>query len=273
MMSIVCAGVTHRHQTVQFSVCHTDVVSLLDIKNEVCKLLKMLLHELFSALIFSVIPLHVICSSFSFSCENEWTKVGKKCYLVHDYILTTFPDAISICDRSYLGELVTITSEEEQRLLQNYIEETSRKKHMNSRIWMGGIRASLANHDASFYWIGGRKFTYTNWKEGEPNNYNHEENCIAFELNPGKSVLWFDHRCDDHLGIMCQKRLNTTTEDKEKEKAEVLLSAETERTYKLWADVKKEIYQKRTILIILVIVSMSITVLILMVFFCGQYKN
>ena len=233
----------------------------------------MLSHKLFSTLIFSVIPLHVICSSLSFSCENEWTKVGKKCYLVHDYILATFPDAISICSRSYLGELITITSEEEQRLLQNYIEETSLKKHMTSRIWMGGIRASLANHDASFYWIGGQKFTYTNWKKGEPNNYNDEENCVAFEFHPKKSVSWFDHRCDDHLGIMCQKRLNVTTEDKKIEKAEVLLSAENEKTFKLWANIQKDIYEKRRILMILVTVSMSVTVLILMVYFCGQYKN
>ena len=211
----------------------------------------------------------VINSSFPFACDEEWTRYGSKCYRIHEE-LVSFPDALNICSRSYLGELATITSKEEQLFLEGYIQQ----KVNRIAVWVGGVRASLANHDASFYWIGGQKFTYTNWMEGEPDNHNEEENCVAMNIvDKSSSIRWFDHRCDVHFRFLCQTRLNITNEEKDTNDGAIFLSEETERTYKLLVDVQEKVYERRKILRIVTVISFSISMFILIAYWFGQYKK
>ena len=223
----------------------------------------------FIILILILNQFHVINSSFPFVCDEEWTRYGSKCYRIHEE-LVSFPDALNICSRSNLGELATITSKEEQLFLESYIGQ----KVNRIAVWVGGVRTSLANHDASFYWIGGQKFTYTNWMEGEPDNYNEEENCVAMNfVDKGSGIRWIDHRCDDHFRFLCQTRLNITSEEKDTNDGVIFLSEETERTYKLLVDVQEKVYERRKILRIVTVISFSISMFILIAYWSGQYKK
>jgi len=53
-------------------------------------------------------------------------------------------------------------------------------------IWVGGIRKDCGNGPGADYWkwSNGKEWAYTNWRQGEPNNYSeHDENRVMFWEN------------------------------------------------------------------------------------------
>ena len=84
--------------------------------------------------------------------------------------------AKAYCEQSG-GYLATITSAEEQNNVVSQFGETY--------AWLGGYRVS----DTEWAWVTGEPFSYANWREDEPNNYNGVENCIGFYPDNG----WNDY--------------------------------------------------------------------------------
>ena len=208
----------------------------------------------------------VTSSSLPLVCDKEWTRYKSKCYRIHD-IYASFAEAVDICGRGYRGKLATITSQEEQNFLGNYTYD------IHHRVWIGGMRTSLVDYQDAFYWIGGQKMNYTDWIDGEPNNLNKDENCIAMgnvKSFHGFYKHWLDERCDSRLPVLCQKDLNTTNEDT---RVGILLSGEIERTYKRLSEIIKEIFNQLKMLQILRIISALIIVFIIIVYWSGKYKH
>ena len=51
-------------------------------------------------------------------------------------------------------------------------------------------------------------FTYTNWADGEPNNWNDRgEDCVSMYVQNGK---WNDDICDQQYNFICYKRAYMT---------------------------------------------------------------
>ena len=69
-------------------------------------------------------------------------------------------DAYKYC-QNLGGHLVTITSEDEQIFIENYMEAQS----FTQCAWIG-----LYFDDSKWMWITGEEFEYSNWAEGEPND-------------------------------------------------------------------------------------------------------
>ena len=64
-----------------------------------------------------------------------------------------------------------------------------RSKGVN--VWLGGVRKWCGKDTGAdhWYWSNGKKWSYTNWRQGEPNNYsNHDENRVMF---------WENGECND----------------------------------------------------------------------------
>ena len=57
-------------------------------------------------------------------------------------------------------------------------------------------------HEGQFVWLStGRPVNaYTNWKLGEPNNANNNENCLIMSID-GK---WSDEQCLKERAFICQ---------------------------------------------------------------------
>ena len=73
------------------------------------------------------------------------------------------------------GHLAVITSEEEQKEIENRINQ------FNSlhTVWLGALIS-----EGSFAWINGEEFSYTNWASGEPNNETGDEIYLdMYEVN------------------------------------------------------------------------------------------
>jgi len=117
----------------------------------------------------------------------------------HWYLLVTnqlsWADALNAAKfavhQNMTGYLATITSQQENEFIENLFQSDARNIHL------GGTDEGT---EGNWRWITGEPFSYTNWYEGEPNNYGGPENYLAIhgpilELESGS---WADHRGLSH---------------------------------------------------------------------------
>ena len=82
----------------------------------------------------------------------------------------TWEEAKAACEAKG-GHLVTITSPEEQKLIESLNTQ-------NSKLWIGGYK----NSAGQWCWVTGEPWEYQNWGDGEPNNSSNvvaDESCVA----------------------------------------------------------------------------------------------
>ena len=82
----------------------------------------------------------------------------------------TWKEAKEACE-AMGGHLATITSAEEQKVIENLNTQ-------NDNLWIGGYK----NADGQWCWVTGEPWEYENWGDGEPNNSSNvvaDENCVA----------------------------------------------------------------------------------------------
>ena len=105
----------------------------------------------------------------------------------------TWSEAKEKCEKAG-GHLVTITSPEEQK----YIDLLNSE---NLVLWIGLYRDSMG----TWKWVDGKNLGYTNWDNGEPNNYNSYE--YPFENAGAVRPAWNDYHEDntaDISGYICE---------------------------------------------------------------------
>lgn len=86
------------------------------------------------------------------------------------YDTLTWEQAKAACEAKG-GHLVTITSPEEQKLIESLNTQ-------NSKLWIGGYK----NSAGQWCWVTGEPWEYQNWGDGEPNNSSNvvaDESCVA----------------------------------------------------------------------------------------------
>ncbi len=67
--------------------------------------------------------------------------------------------------------------------------------------WIG---LNNMNEVGSYQWSDGTPMTFTNWRNGEPNNENDIENCVEMVASDGST--WNDMPCNYTRGAICEKR-------------------------------------------------------------------
>ncbi|MDR0920017.1 MAG: hypothetical protein LBM93_12375, partial [Oscillospiraceae bacterium] len=101
------------------------------------------------------------------------------------------------------GNLVTITSQEEQTFIESLYAQSSKKSY-----WLG---ATDKEKDGDWKWITGEAWGYTNWNGGEPNNNSGGESYLQFYSGTTK---WNDekdynsHTGLANTGIICEWEIN-----------------------------------------------------------------
>ncbi|KAK3084198.1 hypothetical protein FSP39_009894, partial [Pinctada imbricata] len=69
--------------------------------------------------------------------------------------------------------------------------------------WIG---ATDEQSEGQWVWIKSQRImTFTNWKFGEPNNLNNNENCLFLDGN--SDYRWNDAPCDVRLNFICEQSL------------------------------------------------------------------
>lgn len=93
---------------------------------------------------------------------------GHKYEIFHDTL--TWEEAKAACEAKG-GHLATITSQEEQKMIESLNTQ-------NSKLWIGGYK----NSAGQWCWVTGEPWEYQNWGDGEPNNSSNvvaDESCVA----------------------------------------------------------------------------------------------
>ncbi|XP_041098205.1 layilin isoform X4 [Polyodon spathula] len=122
-----------------------------------------------------------------------------------------FEEASGAC-RSDGGELLSIESENEQKLVENFIQEL---RASDGDFWIGlqrkqGYQDSTVDCPGKYYWLDGSKATFRKWHWDEPSCGN--EVCVVMyhqpSAPPGIGGLymfqWNDDNCDTKNNFICK---------------------------------------------------------------------
>lgn len=100
------------------------------------------------------------------------TKYNGHCYKLFNNGMT-WEQAKAACERQG-GHLVTITSSQEQAVIENLLRSRGNKNNY----WLGAYR-----NGSSWAWVTGERFSYTHWSGGQPDNFRGRENRLSMYRN------------------------------------------------------------------------------------------
>ncbi len=141
---------------------------------------------------------------------NEFTPVAEIVYDNHQYLLfdnsIAWKDAEEYCE-SMGGYLATITSEDENLLIKNFVDRGEKTGY-----WLG---ATDELQEGVWQWITGEEFNYTDWYSDNPNNTGKREHYLEIRKDYGNQ--WNDDTIDKFLqsallneGFICEIELPHT---------------------------------------------------------------
>jgi len=105
---------------------------------------------------------------------------------------TTPAPPITVRCQSLLAEahLASIHSAEEMKFIRDNVP--------TDHYWLGGLK------DGSWTWTDSRRWDYTEWKKGEPNNAGGNELCLE-DLYENGWVGWNDRPCSEIRRFVCKR--------------------------------------------------------------------
>eukprot|EP00118_Oscarella_pearsei_P022672 m.264678 g.264678 ORF g.264678 m.264678 type:complete len:1411 (+) comp40476_c0_seq1:1691-5923(+) len=149
-------------------------------------------------------------SQTSSVCASGWVSYNGHCYWLESGTDASkklnYTAAESFCEGNS-GYLVHINDKYENAFLAAAFPE-----HMGStsyRMWMGiNDMGAEGVYKSTDKW----PIEFTSWRQGEPNDYRHGEDCTEFYARPTDHLvngLWNDRTCSANLGYICEKRTAT----------------------------------------------------------------
>ena len=142
-------------------------------------------------------------------------------YYIYSDVVNNWEEAKSFCE-NLGGHLVTITSKEEQNIVENLLANKGTKNNY----WLGGYK----DNDNKWKWITEEEFNFTNWSYKDPDNYKGVEDALMIykERNPWDLTnlgdwndVCKDGSCDgdltffgvDNFGFICEWDNSDTNDD------------------------------------------------------------
>ncbi|XP_063301806.1 hepatic lectin-like [Pelobates fuscus] len=135
-------------------------------------------------------------TAYKETCESSWLNFKSHCYFITS-TKTNWMKARTTCI-SKGGDLVVITSQEEQLFLM------SKVSYKTNRYWIG---LSDMEDEGVWTWVDGTGYerSYKNWRKGEPNDFESNEDCAHVWLD-GE---WNDVHCTyENCFAICEKKLS-----------------------------------------------------------------
>ena len=90
------------------------------------------------------------------------------------------------------GHIPSVTSSVQWQKVQDFLAE-----HKLTSAWLGG---SDKRREAEWFWSDGRKWSFTHWAAGQPDNKGFDEDCLMTE-----NGTWVDTSCDNlNVAVVCE---------------------------------------------------------------------
>ena len=116
-------------------------------------------------------------------------------------------DASEMC-QTHFGDLASINSQQDQINIVNVIDESFGDNNIeDNHVWIG-LNDQLI--EGSFAWSDSTQFSYSNWGNNQPNDYNNGQDCV--ELRTDFSDQWNDQACDYQTSTFVCNQEHTTYE-------------------------------------------------------------
>lgn len=139
------------------------------------------------------LPLPV--SPYPNGCPSTWRRFKEKCYYFSTD-LVEFAEGNNLC-KVMSSNMIIINNQEEQQWV------STQMNGMNY-YWIG--LSDTEEHNV-WRWVDGTIAQYTNWKQGQPDNWKEErstEDCAGL----ANSALWNDFFCTDTNRVICEKNVD-----------------------------------------------------------------
>uniref|UniRef100_A0A0B6ZB52 C-type lectin domain-containing protein n=1 Tax=Arion vulgaris TaxID=1028688 RepID=A0A0B6ZB52_9EUPU len=142
-----------------------------------------------------VLSLAVTCVT-SLSCQKGWLQYQENCY-------GFFVEPVNwlLAGASCRAQTARLTEIEDAGENQFIVSQLQKLKFDST--WVGG---SARLHIGTYEWVPTlrRVGKYTNWDQGEPNNYNGKEHCL--ELSKVVNYRWNDFNCLENRPFVCKRK-------------------------------------------------------------------
>ncbi|RUS76836.1 hypothetical protein EGW08_015408 [Elysia chlorotica] len=133
--------------------------------------------------------LGTVCSE----CPMGWHKDAdnKQCYRYFGESMK-YAEAVEKC-KGLNAKVTTAKSQEENSFVTSLIA---------SAVWLG---LTDDVKEGEHVWVDGEALDYSNWNNGEPNNWNNIQDCVELTTS-GK---WNDRNCENGYGVVCKRPVET----------------------------------------------------------------
>ncbi|XP_041036060.1 C-type lectin domain family 10 member A-like isoform X2 [Carcharodon carcharias] len=135
-------------------------------------------------------------------CPSGWEDHNQHCYRFSTDTVN-WDSAKQQCE-SENSHLIIINTEQEQNFIKKFLENNP---------WGYWIGLTDGESEGNWKWVDGTPVSFTQWDQGEPNNWNDNENCAIIRASG-----WNDYSCSDQFRFICEKRALTCVEAADIEK-------------------------------------------------------
>ncbi|XP_078392154.1 CD209 antigen-like protein 2 [Cetorhinus maximus] len=133
---------------------------------------------------------NILRNRSEFPCPNGWKDHNHHCYRFSTKS-KEWDSAKQQCE-SQNSHFIIINTEQEQNFIKKSIENNP------GDYWIG---LTDRESEGNWKWVDGTPVSFTQWYQGEPNNWSGNENCAIIRMNG-----WNDYSCTDQFPFICEKR-------------------------------------------------------------------
>ncbi|XP_065651900.1 von Willebrand factor D and EGF domain-containing protein isoform X6 [Hydra vulgaris] len=132
------------------------------------------------------------------NCTGGWNNIwniGSYCYrfFIYEYYNGYTWNQSHLACQNYNGSLLSITNQEENFLILNYISLMD----SSYQFWIG---LNDIQTEGKFVWNDNTTSQFFNWRSKAPDNMNNNDDCVGMLRGHG----WNDISCNNHLAYICE---------------------------------------------------------------------
>ena len=129
-------------------------------------------------------------------CPLNWTEFKNSCYWLSDTTLS-WADANTHCQQENSNLASILSAEEDEFLVAEFVTDD------RNFIWLGGHEEN--DVEGAWVWTDGAPFScYTDWRQGQPDNLNGNEDCLCL-MDSRYDGQFNDIDCTQKKKFLCKK--------------------------------------------------------------------
>ncbi|RVE57147.1 hypothetical protein OJAV_G00213480 [Oryzias javanicus] len=144
-------------------------------------------------------------------CPEGWLFLNSNCYF-YDFSdrfgVKTWQKAREFC-QMYGGDLLVLNSKDKENSTVKYLMDHQNPSRPEEAFWFG---LSDSQAEKTWKWVDGTILVEGYWMQGEPNDFNNNEDCATVTAKKNIFQAWNDSVCNSQHKWICEKVPSTQTD-------------------------------------------------------------